>query len=133
MPASPELQRELDRIASIVVDRSLTIHQKLGPGLLESAYVRILAHELRKAGLDVQAEVEVPLVWDGVEMGTAYRADVIVNDILVLELKATEHHSDLFARQLRTYLVALDRRLGLVINFGAKLLKGHIERAANDF
>ncbi|MCZ7606065.1 MAG: GxxExxY protein [Planctomycetota bacterium] len=78
MAGNAELQAELDRIASIVMDRALLIHRKLGPGLLESAYLRILAHELRKAGLQVETEVDVPLIWDDEDMGTAYRADLIV-------------------------------------------------------
>jgi GxxExxY protein len=134
MAASVEFREELDRIASIVVDRALFIHRKLGPGLLESAYLRILAHELRKAGLSVSTEVEVPLVWDDKDMGTAYRADLIIEGKFAIELKATEKtQSDLFARQLKTYLVLLDYRLGMVINFGARLLKDGIERVANDF
>jgi GxxExxY protein len=89
MAASVETREELDRIASIVVDRALFIHRKLGPGLLESAYLRILAYELRKAGLSVSTEVEVPLVWDDKDMGTAYRADLIVEGKFAIELKAT--------------------------------------------
>ncbi len=133
MAGNAELQAELDRIASIVMDRALLIHRKLGPGLLESAYLRILAHELRKAGLQVETEVDVPLIWDDEDMGTAYRADLIVEGKFVIELKATEKHSDLFARQLKTYLVLLDYRLGFVVNFGARLLKDGVERVANDF
>lgn len=127
------LRAELDRIAAIVVDRSVHIHRQLGPGLLESAYMRVLAYELRKAGLSVRTEVNVPLLWDGEDMGTAYRADLIVEDKLAIELKATEQHSALFARQLNTYLVLLDYRLGLVLNFGARLMKDGIERVANNF
>lgn len=133
MAGKAELQAELDRIASIVMDRALLIHRKLGPGLLESAYLRILAHELRKAGLQVETEVDVPLIWDDEDMGTAYRADLIVEGKFVIELKATEKHSELFARQLKTYLVLLDYRLGFVVNFGARLLKDGVERVANDF
>jgi len=133
MAGKAELQAELDRIASIVMDRALLIHRKLGPGLLESAYLRILAHELRKAGLAVETEVDVPLIWDDEDMGTAYRADLIVEGKFVIELKATEKHSELFARQLKTYLVLLDYRLGFVVNFGARLLKDGVERVANDF
>ncbi len=133
MAGNAELQAELDRIASIVMDRALLIHRKLGPGLLESAYLRILAHELRKAGLQVETEVDVPLIWDDEDMGTAYRADLIVEGKFVIELKATEKHSELFARQLKTYLVLLDYRLGFVVNFGARLLKDGVERVANDF
>jgi GxxExxY protein len=133
MAGKAELQAELDRIASIVMDRALLIHRKLGPGLLESAYLRILAHELRKAGLAVETEVDVPLIWDDEDMGTAYRADLIVEGKFVIELKATEKHSELFARQLKTYLVLLDYRLGFVVNFGARLIKDGVERVANDF
>jgi GxxExxY protein len=133
MSDKSELRIELDRIAQIVVDRAILIHRKLGPGLLESAYLRVLTYELNKAGLDVQTEVDVPLVWDGVDMGIAYRADMLVEGKLTVELKATEKHSDLFARQLNTYLVVLDHRLGLLLNFGARLMKDGIERVANNY
>lgn len=126
-------RRELDRIAAICVDRALYIHRKLGPGLLESAYMAILLFELRKAGLKAVAEVPVSVIWEGVDMGTAYRADIVVEGKLITEVKATNEHSDVFARQLHTYLKLLDSRLGLVVNFGRKLLKDGIERVANNF
>jgi GxxExxY protein len=133
MAANEELRSELDRIARIVMDRAFVIHKQLGPGLLESAYTRILAHELRRAGLSVSTEVDVPLMWDGEDMGTAYRADMIVEGKFVIELKATDKPNDLFARQMKTYLVVLDFRLGMVVNFGARLIKDGVERVANDF
>lgn len=98
MSDGSELRRELDRIAGIVVDRAVFIHRKLEPGLLESAYLRIIAHELRKAGLQAKTEVNVPLIWDGEDMGTGYRADLLVEEKFAIELKAMENHSKLFAR-----------------------------------
>ncbi|MCC6572561.1 MAG: GxxExxY protein [Planctomycetes bacterium] len=133
MAASKEDQRELDRIAKICVNIAYVIHKKLGPGLLESAYLRIFLHELRKAGLKAATEVAVPLIWDGEDMGTAYRADLIVEGKLVIELKAVDNHPKLFARQLQTYLKLLDYRLGLVISFGLETIAKGTERVANNF
>lgn len=133
MAATETMRAELDRIAAICLDRSLYVHQKWGPGLLEKAYLLALVYELRKAGLRVETEVPVPLIWDGQDLGVGYRADIVVEGMLVIELKAAAEHSDLFARQLLTYLKLLDLRLGLVINFGMKLLKSGFERVANNF
>ncbi|MBX3474001.1 MAG: GxxExxY protein [Planctomycetes bacterium] len=133
MAGKEDLRAELDRVAAICVDRALYVHQKWGPGLLERAYLLALVYELRKAGLSVATEVPVPLIWDGQDLGVGYRADIVVEGIFVIELKAVAEHSDLFARQLLTYLKLLDLRLGMVINFGMKLLKSGLERVANNF
>jgi len=121
-----------NEIAAVVVDAAYKIHVSTGPGLLESAYAAMLIYELEQRGLSLQTEVPIPLVYDGVVLSqTAYRADVIVNDKVVLELKSVEKLLPVHKKQLFTYLKLLDKRLGLLINFGAERIKHNIRRIAN--
>lgn len=119
-------------IAKVVVDAAYRVHVSLGPGLLESAYVVALNYELQKRGLYVETEVPIPLIYDGVVLQEmAYRADMIVEDLVVLELKSVEKLLPVHTKQLLTYLRLLDKRLGLLINFGASRIKRNIVRVAN--
>jgi len=119
-------------IAAIVVDAAYKVHVTTGPGLLESAYTAMLTYELQQRGLSIQTEVPIPLVYNGVVLQElAYRADIIVNDKLVLELKSVEKLLPVHKKQLLTYLRFLDKRLGLLINFGAARIKHNIHRVAN--
>lgn len=120
-----------NEIAKIVVNTSLSIHRSLGPGLFESVYQRVLAYELRKAGLKVDTETPVPLEWDGNILDESFRADMIVEGKLLLELKSLEKLSPVHKKQVLTYLRLLDLRLGLLLNFGAELMKEGIHRIAN--
>lgn len=120
-----------NEIAKIVVNTSLSIHRSLGPGLFESVYQRVLAYELRKAGLKVETETPVPLEWDGNILDESFRADMIVEGKLLLELKSLEKLSPVHKKQVLTYLRLLDLRLGLLLNFGAELMKEGIHRIAN--
>jgi GxxExxY protein len=123
---------QYDTMADKILDIAFAIHRRLGPGLLESVYVRILVRELRKAGFGVEVEVPVHVIWDDEDMGLGYRADVVVNETIVIEIKASEGNPKLWAKQLLTYLKLLEMRLGYVINFNEILLKDGIQRIAND-
>lgn len=118
-------------ISRVVVDAAMTIHKRLGPGLLESVYERILEYELKKRGLRVDRQVAVPVIYDGFTFDEGFRADLIVNDLVILELKSIESLSAVHAKQLLTYLKLTDKRLGLLINFGEVLLKNGIRRLVN--
>ena len=120
-----------NEIAKIVVNLAYQVHVKLGPGLLETVYQAILVHELRKCGLRAADEVPVPVVWDGLQLDIGFRADVIVEDKVVLELKSVEEVAPVHKKQLLTYLRLTNCRLGLLINFGAPLIKDGITRIAN--
>lgn len=120
-----------NELAAIVVDVSYQIHSRLGPGLLESVYTAILKHELLKRGLAVAPEHPVPVVWDDVKLDVGFRADLIVERKLVLELKSVEEIAPVHKKQLLTYLRLTDCRLGLLINFGAALIKDGISRVVN--
>jgi len=122
---------EEDQIARSILDHSFQIHTELGPGLLESVYEKVLAHRLGKAGWIVKTQVPVPITIDGLELPEGFRADLIVNEKVIVELKSTEETKKLFAKQLLTYLRLSKLKLGLLINFGASHLKDGIERVVN--
>jgi GxxExxY protein len=126
-----ETPRDLNGISGLIVDAAVSVHTKLGPGLLESVYARILAHELGKRGLSVESEVPVPVVYDGLKFEEGFRADLIVENSIVVELKSVETLAPVHSKQLLTYLKLLNFRLGLLLNFGAPLLKDGIKRIAN--
>lgn len=122
-----------NEIARIIVDAAFKIHKLFGPGLLESAYLAMLAYELEQRGLEVWVEYPLRLVYEGVELtGVAYRADLVVGRKVIVELKSVESIAPVHAKQLLTYLRVADMRLGLLINFGAPLIKDGITRIANN-
>ncbi len=120
-----------NEIAQIIVDVAYKIHVQYGPGLLESVYQALMVYELRKRGLKVEAEKPIPLRHEEVEIDVAYRADLVVEDKVIAELKSIEEVPKVHKKQLKTYLVLADKRLGLLINFGAVLIKDGIFRVAN--
>lgn len=121
-----------NELATAVIDVAFHIHRKLGPGLLESAYEAIMVHELKRRGFRVESQVSVPLMWGGIEVETAYRADLIVDDKLIVELKSIEQIAPVHKKQLLTYLRIADCRLGLLINFGCELFKNGVSRVVNN-
>ena len=120
-----------NEIATIIVDACYCTHKGLGPGLLESVYERVLAHELESRGLRAQCQVPVPIVWKGLKFQEGFRADVIVEDKVIVELKSVETLAPVHYKQLLTYLRLTDRRLGLLVNFGAALIKDGLHRVVN--
>jgi GxxExxY protein len=120
-----------NEIARVVVDAAYKVHTALGPGLLESVYHKVLLFELKRRGLRVDSQVRVPVVYDGVVIDEALVADLIVEGLVILELKAVERIDVVHKKQLLTYLRLADRRLGLLINFGAALIKDGITRVVN--
>ena len=122
-----------NEISGDVVDVAVKLHQRLGPGLLESVYEMILAAELIRRGRKVERQVPVSFEYDGMKFDDAFRADMIVDGQVVVELKATEQRNPVFPRQLKTYLVLMNKHLGLLLNFGqAKMVNG-IERVVNGY
>ena len=118
-------------LAKQVVDAAYQIHTRLGPGLLESVYEAVLTHELKKRGLDVSRQQAIPIVYDGLQFDEGFRADLIVEEALIVELKSVEKIAPVHKKQLLTYLRLTDKRLGLLINFGASLIKDGVFRVAN--
>ena len=121
-----------NEISKVILDAAITVHNELGgPGLLESYYENALKHELQIRGLKVETQKLVPVVYKGAEVGEPYRLDMIVEDKVIVECKASEKNNPIFASQVNTYLHLLDRRLGIVINFGQKRILDGWERVAN--
>ena len=121
-----------NEISKVILDAAITVHNELGgPGLLESYYENALKRELQIRGLKVETQQLVPVIYKGVEVGEPYRLDMLVEDKVIVECKATESNNPIFAAQVNTYLHLLDRRLGIVINFGQKRILDGWERVAN--
>ena len=118
----------VERVATEVVDSAFKVHSTLGPGLLESVYEICLAHELSKRGLKFQTQVAFPIVYDGVRLDAGLRIDFLVENQLVVELKAVETMLPIFEAQLLTYLKLTNKRLGLLINFNVSKIKDGIKR-----
>ena len=117
-----------NELAKEIVDAAYKIHTQIGPGLLESAYEAILAYELRKRGFQIECQKEVPVMYETVQIEIGYRADIIVEDKVIVELKSVEMTAPVHKKQLLTYLKLADKRLGLLINFGEALIKNGITR-----
>ena len=120
-----------NEIAKIAVDVAFHIHTRLGPGLLESVYEAVMVHELRKRGLRVESQVPVPVEWDGLLLEIGFRADIVIEGKVVLELKSVEAVARVHKKQLLTYLRLMNGRLGLLMNFGEELIKDGISRVVN--
>ena len=121
-----------NELAKIVVDTCFRIHQRYGPGLLESVYEEILCYELRKLGLKVTRQPPISLVHEDLFIKIAFRADLIVEDKLLIELKAMDELSKVHYRKTLTYLKLVDLRLGLLVNFCVTLIKDGIHRIVNN-
>ena len=120
-----------NEIAKIIVDAAFQIHKRLGPGLLETVYEVVLAHALSKRGLKVDRQVAVAIVFDGIKFDEGFRADLIVEDKVIIELKSVESMVPVHKKQLLTYLRLTDKKLGLLINFGSELIRDGISRVVN--
>jgi GxxExxY protein len=120
-----------NELAAVAVDVAYHIHTRLGPGLLESVYHAIMLHELQKRGLVVEFEKPVPVVWDEIQLDVGFRADLIVEHKLILELKSVEQIAKVHKKQLLTYMRLTNCHLGLLINFGTELIKDGISRVVD--
>lgn len=120
-----------NEIARQIVDAAYHVHVQLGPGLLESAYEAVLAHTLRQRGLHVVCQQSMPLRCEAVCLEVSYRLDIVVEDKVVVEIKSVEQVAPVHYKQLLTYLRLADKRLGLLINFGAARIKDGIRRVVN--
>ena len=121
-----------NEIAKIVVDAAYKVHTTLGPGLLESVYEAVLFYELKKRELHVERQVGIPVVYEEVRLEEGFRADLIVEDKLIIEIKSVAATVPVHQKQLLTYLKLTDKRLGLLINFGVFLIKDGIQRIVNN-
>ena len=120
-----------NEIGRLVVDAAIGVHRELRPGLLESVYEVILAHQLRQRGLRAERQVPIPIEYQGLKFDEAFRADILVDGKVVLELKSVEQVTRVHKKQLQTYLRLAGFRLGFLLNFGEDLMKKGITRAVN--
>jgi len=119
---------EKDPLTKEVIGAAIEVHKSLGPGLLESAYQRCLAYELRLRGLEVQLEIALPIVYKEIELDQGYRIDLLVNDELVIETKTVEALNDVHLAQILTYMKFGGYEKGLLMNFQVKLMVDGIKR-----
>lgn len=124
---------EINQITGQIIDAAIKVHTILGPGLLESAYEVCLAHELRQRGLNVQTQVILPIEYEGLQLDAGYRIDLLVEDTVIVELKAVEKMLPLYEAQLLSYLRLRDLEVGLLINFNVVKLKNGLKRLVNDY
>lgn len=129
-PRKP-IPKEVDKVARQVVDAAYSIHNSLGPGLLESVYEACLAHELIKRGLNIERQITLPIIYDNIRLDAGLRLDLIVNNCLIVELKAVDAIIPVHKAQLLTYLKLTGHRLGLLINFNVPVIKDGIHRIAS--
>jgi len=121
-----------NEISQLILDSSFKIHKQLGPGLLESVYEEILFYELNKEGMNCRRQVGIPVTYDQLKMELGFRADIVVENKVIIELKSIETILDVHKKQLLTYLKITGLKLGLLINFNVALLKDGIVRIVNN-
>ena len=125
------IPEEVDVVARGIVDAAYKVHLEVGSGLLESAYEHCMAHELRKRGFTVRTQVIMPITYDGVQIDAGYRIDMIVNECVIVEIKAVQEMHPVTKAQILTYLKLSKLRVGLLINFHVTLIKDGIKRFAH--
>jgi GxxExxY protein len=121
----------IEEVATLIIGCAIKVHKSLGPGLLESAYKECLYYELLKAGLFVEKEKPMPLIYKEVKLDVGYRIDLLVESRLIIEIKSKEALNDIDLAQTLTYLKIGDFRLGLLINYNVTLLKNGLKRVVN--
>lgn len=120
-----------EAIAKIIVNAAFKVHKELGPGLLERVYEVCLAHEISKAGLDVKRQIDIPIFYDGIEFSEGLRLDLLVEDCIIIEIKAVEKINPVWEAQIISHLKLLHKDLGFLINFNVPLIKNGIKRFIN--
>jgi len=130
MPQSQNEKTE-NEIGKIIVDCAVRLHMELGPGLLEIVYEVLLAHMLQEAGLKIERQISIPIQFRGVRFDEGFRADVMVEDKVILELKSVESVSKAHKKQVLTYLKLAGKKLGYLLNFGEGMMKDGISRVLN--
>ncbi|MEZ0006061.1 GxxExxY protein [Flavobacterium sp. 28YEA47A] len=121
-----------NELSRIIVNLCFEIHTKLGPGLLESVYETILVYELTEMGLRVERQKSLPVIWNDITMNIGFRADIIVENLVLIEIKSVTEIAQVHLKQVLTYLKITGLKLGLLINFNEPLIKNGIKRIVND-
>jgi GxxExxY protein len=124
---------ELNIISKEILDSSIQVHKEMGPGLLESIYELCLINELQTRKLDIQSQISIPLFYKGVELSKDFRIDILVENEIIIEVKAVEVILPVHKAQIISYLKLADKKLGFLINFNVELLKNGFSRFVNNF
>jgi len=122
------LSDEEEYIGKLIVNAAFKVHKELGPGLLEKIYEIALAHELKKSGLEVKRQLDIPIVYDGITFSDGLRLDLLVENLVICEIKAVEQVNPVWTAQVLSHLKLTDKRLGYLINFNVPLIKQGIKR-----
>lgn len=128
-----EEKDRLDSITRRIIGAAIEVHRRLGPGLLESAYETCLAYELREVGFKIEQQKPLPIVYKDVKLDCGYRLDLVVEDSVIVEVKAVEQLAPIHDAQLLSYLRLSEKRVGLIINFHVRVLKNGLKRIVNDY
>ena len=123
-----KISEKEERVATAIVDAAFSVHNTLGPGLLERVYEVCFCHELTKKGLSFRQQVEIPIEYDGIKLDGGLRLDVIVEDIVICEIKAVDEMNPVYQAQVLTYLKLTGKRIGFLINFNVPVIKNGIKR-----
>lgn len=124
---------EINDITGIIIEECIKIHRELGPGLFESVYEEVLSYRLSKRNLKVERQVQIPVVYEEVKLDIGFKADLIVEDEVIIEIKSIEKLAPVHHKQLLTYLRLTTLKVGLLINFNEELLKDGIKRIVNNY
>jgi GxxExxY protein len=127
----PEIPADLESLSYKIIGLAIEVHRQLGPGLLESAYQQCLYYEIKKAGLKVEKELTLPILYKDIKLDHGYRIDLLIENKLVIELKTVESFTSVHFAQILTYLRLGNYPLGLLINYNSKILKNNIKRFIN--
>lgn len=125
------MEERIEKIAKDIVNCAFKVHKSLGPGLLEKVYEICLTHELEKCGYNVKRQVEIPIVYDGISFKEGLRLDILVEDEIIVEVKAVDQVNPVWEAQIISQLKITDKRLGFLINFNVPLVKNGIKRFIN--
>lgn len=124
---------EIEQLVSHCIDKGFRLHRDLGPGLLENVYEALLFEGLRRDGLSIQRQGAVQVEHDGIVIENGFRFDLLVEDKLIIEIKSTERHAPVHAKQVLTYLLLMDLRIGLLMNFGMGTFRDGCKRLVNNY
>jgi len=125
-------REEADRLSKVIIGAGINVHRELGPGLLESAHEACLKYELEEKGLSVESQVSQPVTYKGIQIECGYRLDLLVENLVIIELKTVDNLQPIHTAQLLTYLKLRQLWLGLLINFNVPILKNGIKRLVNN-
>lgn len=132
MYETDRLRTEINAITERTIGCGIAVHRALGPGLLESAYEECLSFELKASGLAFRRQVPLPLTYKSVKLDCGYRMDIVIEDLVIIEIKAVERLMPIHEAQLLSYLKLFDKKIGLLMNFHVPVLKNGIKRIANN-